>query len=295
MQPRTGRKHPVRSTIVYLNGRYLPASRAQVSAFDRGFLYGDGLFETVRIYRGIPFALDAHLKRMRASGRRIGLVIPHHARIWNGIIRELLRRNRLLASNTAVRLTVIRGIGGEGLLPPRRVHPTVLLTLRRLDPEIPHLQERGVAVVLLPFHPGIGAFLAGVKTVDYLTASIAKRIARRRGAYEGVYCTPNGEILEGTTSNIFIVRGRSVLTPRLASGVLPGVTRSLVLKIAASEGFRAHEQRIKIEDLKKAEEAFLTASTIEILPIRSVENRRVGNRTWPTTRQLQKAFADHRP
>ncbi|MGH7857706.1 MAG: aminotransferase class IV, partial [Candidatus Binatia bacterium] len=157
-----------RSGIVWLNGRFLPASRARVSALDRGLLYGDGIFDTVRSYDGRPFALDAHLRRLRRTARRLDLVFPGDAHAWERRIVELLRRNDL--TDAAVRLTLTRGAAGEGLLPPSRVRPTLLLTARRLHPSLPALRKKGVGVVLLPFHPGLAGLLAGQKTVDYLTA-----------------------------------------------------------------------------------------------------------------------------
>ena len=281
--------------VAYINGRFVHTARARVSALDRGLLYGDGLFETLRIYRGMPFALDAHLRRIRASGRRIGLTVPGAAKFWEGIIRDLLRRNRVGAADIALRLTVTRGVGGDGLLPPSRVKPTILITLRSLDPDLPRLSKRGVRVTLLPFHPGIGALLAGVKTVDYLTALIGKQLARRRGAYEGIYCTPVGQILEGTTSNIFIVRRRSLLTPPLAAGILPGVTRHLVMGLAVRLGLSVRERVLTTRDLETADEAFLTSTAIEILPIRSLDQRRIGDELRPVTRQLQTTFSGCHP
>jgi branched-chain amino acid aminotransferase len=280
----------VRPSIVYLNGRFLLATEARISVLDRGLLYGDGLFETVRIYQGSPFLLGAHLRRIRAGGRRIELTIPGGVEFWRRRIRELLRRSGSDGAHAAVRLTVTRGLGGEWLLPPRRIRPTTLLTQRPLDPNLPRLKSVGVRVVLLPFHPGLGGFLSGLKTIDYLTAMVGKQIARRRKAYEGIYSTEAGEVLEGTTSNLFVVYGRSVLTPPLQRGVLPGVTRGLVMRMAEKEGFRVSEERLSKRDLEGADEAFLTASTIEILPIRWLGRQQIGNGTNRVTRRLQELF-----
>lgn len=285
----------MKAPIVYLSGRFCLTSRARISALDRGFLYGDGLFETIRIYRGIPFALRAHLNRMRKGARRIGLAIPGSQESWEKILRGLLRRNRLTGADIAARITVTRGAGGDGLLPPRRVRPTTLVTLRPLDPNLRVLRERGIQIAFLPFHPGIGGFLNGVKTVDYVTALVGKRLARSQGAYEGVYCTPAGEILEGTTSNIFIVRDKRLFTPPLAAGVLPGVTRSLVMQHAKRIGYPVQELRLTKSDLETADEAFLTATTIEILPIRVVGRRRIGGQKRPVIRDLQQAFTEGHP
>lgn len=277
-------------SIVYLNGRFLPEARARVSALDRGLLFGDGLFETMRSYRGRPFALAAHLDRLRRAALHIHLSVRGNDAWWESRMVGLLRRNRL--DDAAVRLTITRGDAGDGLLPPRRAKPTVLMTTRRLDPRIPALQRRGVRVVVLPFHPGLGGFLAGRKTIDYLTALVGKTIARRRGAFEGIYSTPEGELLEGTTSNLFLVKGRRLVTPPLRRGVLPGITRGIVLRLARRAGLETAERPVTRRDLGSADEAFLTATTIEILPIQAVDQRRIGVADRPVTRRLQELFGD---
>lgn len=279
--------------IVYLNGRFVAARAARVSALDRGLLYGDGLFETVRTYRGRPFALDRHFDRLAAGAHAIALPLPFDERRCRRIISGLLRRNPSLAGEAAVRLTVTRGPGGDWLLPPARPKPTVLATLRPPDPRLPRLRRRGVKVVVLPFHPGFGGLLAPVKTVDYLTAQVGKALARRRGAFEGIYSSPSGEIFEGTTSNLFVVRRRSLVTPPVGRGIRPGVTREIVIGLAGRAGVRVEERRLGAKDLLTAEEAFLTATTIEVLPIRAVGAARL-----PVidgiTRLLQQGYTDLR-
>jgi branched-subunit amino acid aminotransferase/4-amino-4-deoxychorismate lyase len=287
------RQEPVkkrRERTVYLNGRFLPASAAYVRAEDRGILYGDGLFETIRVYRGRPFALDAHLLRLRRAGERTRLRIPGGSTWWAATIVELLRRNRLDAKDAAVRLTITRGIdAGLGLLPPRRPRQTVLVSARPVAPHLAKWQRRGVAVVLLPFSPGSRGYLSGVKTTDYLTALLGKAIAHEQGAFEGIYCTSAGRVLEGTTSNLFVIRGNLLVTPPLAAGILPGITRAEVLGLARRAGLRPRERALHVRELQTADEAFLTASTIEIVPIRTVNRSRVGH-GHPKTRELQTLF-----
>jgi D-amino acid aminotransferase len=279
----------VKEPIVYQNGRFLRASRAVVGVADRGFLYGDALFETVRVYRGRPFAVAEHFARLRRGAKTIRLRVPWTRSEWETTIVELVRRNRLANADVAVRLTLTRGVGGDGLILPRRQQPTVVMTVRTLPRGLVRLQRRGVRVVLLPFHPGSGGLLAGIKSVDYLTAALGKTIARERGAFEGVYRTAGGELLEGTTSNLFLVAGSHLLTPPLGRGVLAGVTRGIVIDLAAEAGLRVRERRLRESDLRHADEAFLTASTIEVLPIRAVEGRRFGP-PGPRTRTLQDLY-----
>ncbi|MGH7898770.1 MAG: aminotransferase class IV [Candidatus Binatia bacterium] len=277
--------------ILYLNGRFVAASAASVSAEDRGLLYGDGLFETVRIYHGRPFALDRHLWRLRQAGERVRMRIPGSRRWWEAILSELLRRNRLDGKDAAVRVTITRGVGGVGLLPPRRTRQTILASANRISSELGEWQRRGVAVVLLPFSPGSDAFLTGIKTTDYLTALIGKAMARERDAFEGIYCSRDGRVLEGTTTNVFVIHGKQLLAPPVESGILPGITRAQVLRIARRIGLEPHERAIRIRDLELADEAFLTASTIEIVPIATVDRKPIGLRGHhPKTDELRRLF-----
>lgn len=281
--------------IVYLSGRYLPASRARVSVFDRGLLYGDALFETVRVYGDQPFALESHWARMAGGAQRMGFRIPGDAALWSNIAATLVRRNGLTSAGAAVRFTVTRGPAGETLAPPRGAQPMLLATARALDPRLPRFRRRGVAVSILPFHSGLGGLLDGVKTTDYATAVLAKVEAARQGAFEGIYSTPRGELLEGATSNLFCVRRGKLLTPPLATGVLPGVTRSLVVELARELGIAVREKRLQRADLERADEAFLTATTLEVMPIRSVDGSSLGD-PGLLTRRLQDAYcAGHAP
>ena len=280
--------------IVFVGGRFVPAERAHVSVFDRGFLFGDGLFETIRAYHGVPFALAEHLQRMKLGARALGFTIPWSLSRWRVTIVELLRRNDRLDVDAAVRITVTRGIG-RGLLPPRRATPTVVITLRELDARLPRLRRTGVAVALVPFHAGAGGLLASVKTTDYATAVVARETARRRRAYEAIYRLPDGTLGEGTTTNLFVVQGGRLTTPPIAGGILPGVTRRLVLDLARNAGIPAAERRITVEDLRGADEAFLTATTIELLPISAVDGVAMGTAGRPVTRRLQRLFCAAHP
>ena len=256
---------------IFVDGRFVPAARAQVSALDRGLLYGDGLFETFRTYRGIPFALDDHLSRLRQAAERIRLPVHRSSSWWRTVIAEVLRRNRLDSRDAVVRVTITRGAGGASLIPPRGIRPTILVVARALPRQVSSWHQSGVPVVLLPFHPGLDGLLGGLKTTDYLTALMGKMLAREHGAFEGIYQTASGEVLEGTTSNVFLANGRRLETPPLSRGILPGITRERVLAIARRNGFAVRERTIRTRELRDAQAAFLTASTIEVMPIRSID------------------------
>jgi D-amino acid aminotransferase len=275
--------------FVWLNGRVLDARAARVSALDRGLLHGDGLYDTWRTYGGVPFATAAHLRRLAASTRRLGFPSPGAPHVWDARARRLVARNGL--ADAAVRLTMTRGATGDALLPVRSGPPTLLLTVRPLPADLARQRQTGVACVLLPF-PRDAAYPWGtMKLVGHVSAVIGRREALRRGAAEGLYVTRDGEVTEGTTSNLFAVVRGAVVTPPRESGVLGGVTRDLVLRLARRLGLPAREEPLAAARLRRAAEVFVTASTVEVLPVVRLDGRPVGSGTpGPVTRRLQSAY-----
>ncbi len=270
---------------VSLNGRLVPAARAKISVFDRGFLYGDGLFETLRSYRGALVALDDHLLRLKSSAAFFGIPVPD--RPWAEEIRELLLDNDLLSQDASVRITVTRGPGVPGLLPPTRVEPTVLMVAAPVAPEVVQQQRAGINVTLLPFAKS--GFLAEHKLLNYVPAILGRLIAQAQQAQEALYAE-GGWISEGTTSNLFLWRGGKLLTTPL-HGLLPGVTRRWVSEIAAAKSLPLLERPISVRALKSADEAFLTASVVEVLPVVRVEGQPIGTgRVGPITRKIQRFY-----
>jgi branched-subunit amino acid aminotransferase/4-amino-4-deoxychorismate lyase len=278
--------------LVWLNGRVLPARTARVSALDRGLLHGDGAYDTWRTYDGAPFAVAAHLRRLAAAARLLGLPPPGSVATWERRTRLLAGRNGL--RNAAVRLTISRGDAGELPVPTRRARATVLLTTRPIPPDLPHRQTDGIAAVLLPFPRDAAPPWGGLKLIGHASLVVGRRLAARRGAAEGLYVTPTGEVTEATTASLFMVERGAVVTPPLASGVLPGVTRALVLQLARRADLRVREERIPVARLRRATEVFLTASTVEILPVARLDGRPVGDGTpGAVTRRLQERYRAH--
>ncbi len=276
--------------LVWLNGRFLPARDARVSALDRGLLHGDGAYDTWRTYGGVPFATAAHLRRLAAAARVLGLPAPGPARVWERRVRGLVARSGL--TDAAVRLTVTRGTAGEALAPERPARPTLLLAVRRLPAHLARRQREGVSVILLPFPRDAGPPWGGLKLVGHPSAVVGRVAASRRGAAEGLYVTPGGEVTEATSANLFLVERGALVTP--AAGILPGVTRALVIALARRAGLRVREERVTVARLRRAREVFLTASTIEILPVARLGGRAVGSgRPGPVTQRLQSAYAGH--
>ncbi len=260
--------------LVWLNGRVLRARDATISVLDRGLLHGDGLYDTWRTYGGHPFAVAAHLRRLAGAARLLRLPRPDPAAAWERRARTIVRRNGL--GDATVRLTITRGAAGDSLVPDRPARMTQLLTVRRLPADLAQQQRHGIGVVLLPFPRDVAAPWAALKLLGHPSAIVGRTLAARRGAPEGLYVTASGEVSEGTTSNVFLVEGGTVVTPPATGGVLGGVTRDLVLRLARRAGLAVREEPIAVGRLRGAAEVFVTASTIEILPVVRLDARRVG-------------------
>ncbi len=270
------------SGYVWLNGRIVLARRARISVFDRGFLYGDGLFETVRCYRGNPFLLDEHMRRMHRSAAFLGLPVPEVN--WPGVIEKLLAANSLLDNDASVRITVTRGQAPPGLLPPRAVRPTAFAFALPVPGSLAEDQKRGVKVMTVPF--ARSGFLAVHKLLDYVPAILARTIAAKQKAKEALYLH-GGWILEATTANVFAVFDGTVVTPP-TDELLPGITRALVISLAQKAGFTVAERPIAVNDLPKAQEVFLTSAVVEVLPVIQVgETTIAGGSPGPVTTRLQ--------
>jgi branched-subunit amino acid aminotransferase/4-amino-4-deoxychorismate lyase len=275
--------------LVWLNGRCLHVRDARLSVLDRGLLHGDGVYDTWRTYDGEPFAVAAHLHRLAAAARQLRLPPPGPAAVWTLRARRLVARNGL--REATIRLTITRGAAGDFLVPDRAAPPTQLLTVRRLPGDLAAQQAHGIAAVLLPFPRDVAPPWGGLKLLGHPSAVVGRMVALRRGAREGLYVTPGGEVTEGTTSNLFLVEGGAVVTPPAAGDVLGGVTRDLVLRLARRAGIDVREERISLARLRRASEIFLTASTVEILPIVRLDGRRVrSGRPGTVTRTLQQAY-----
>lgn len=271
---------------VWLNGRIVRASTARISVFDRGFLYGDAVFETVRLYDGKPFLWSRHRQRLRHS---LSLFqIPQPSMELQNAIEELATACKLVES--AIRITVTRGVG-EGLIPPPDLSPTVLLSAREVPENLPAHRSTGVTVIRLPFGNGSQSIVTGHKTTNYATAVQGRILAAQKNAYEAIYVEANDRISEATTSNVFAVFGKTIHTPPLEAGCLPGITRQVVIEIAEAEGFRVRVAPLSAKRLDQANEIFLTGSIIEILPVAQLDENLVGiSAPGPVTRRLSRAY-----
>ncbi len=259
---------------IYLNDRVVRAERARISVFDRGFLYGDGVFETVRIHDGRPMWLDRHLTRLARSCRQIQLAIPE--KNWPAIFQKVIDKNHV--DHAAMRLTLSRGPGRS----PASADPTVVLFPRPLPHVSRSHRRKGVTLTLLrrPLSSPTQA-----KTLNYLNNLLAKEEAVERGAFEGLLLTPGGYLAECSMSNVFFIKDKTLHTPSLACGILAGITRGIVLEVAATLGLAVKEGRYRPDFLFDADECFLTSSGIGILPVHAIDGRSFPSHAWVATLQ----------
>jgi branched-chain amino acid aminotransferase len=289
--------------LVNIDGVLVPPAEAKVSVFDRGFLYGDSVYEVVRTYGGIPFALEAHLRRLDHSAERIGLSLPWDARRTAAEVARTLAAARgedpaepdaapWNVGERYLRLIMTRGAGEIGLDPALAVDPKAILIVRPLrGPPLAAYRDGVEACVVRVEHVSPRAVDATAKTGNYLSHVLAVREARAAGAYEAFMLDREGFVTEGTTSNVFAVLRGEVVTPPLAAGILEGVTRGLVLGLAHDMGLAAREQPMRPEDLESAEEIFITSTVREIVPVTRLGERAVGDgRAGRLTGRLHAAF-----
>ena len=267
---------------VWVDGRLAPADGAHVSAFDRGFQLGDGIFETLRARAGHPAELDAHLERLRRSAAGLAIELPPDidALVDRGIA-EILGAEGLDAPNSdaSVRITITRGpIFGRGLLPAdERVAPTIAIQAWPvLPPRTDHL-ERGLHLVVSAIRRDPESPLASLKTISRADYVHARLEARRVGADDALFLTIDGHLSEATSANLFLVRGGELATPDLACAILPGTTRSWILGWGRRAGLAVAESWLTTRDLAEADEAFLCSSVAGILPVTRFEGRPIGS------------------
>jgi branched-chain amino acid aminotransferase len=275
--------------MVFLNGAFLPAEEAQISVFDGGFLHGSGLFETMRADHGKVFRLDEHLERMLHSSEKLGLPLERPDLPLTRDFDELLARNNL----TIARLRMTATFGGmhPASSTSDGVAKNICVTATALPPYPPELTARGMAVMITTFTQSSHDPLAGHKTTGYLPRLLALRDAHKHGCGEALWFTPQNYLAEGSVSSVFIVRDGGLATPPLDTPILPGVSRAVVLELAAQECVPCEEKRLTINDLLDADEVFLTNSSLQVAPVCRVEKKDIGNgKPGPVTARIREAF-----
>jgi aminodeoxychorismate lyase len=275
---------------VFLNGEFVPEDRAVISVFDRGFLYGDGLFEGIRVFNGKPFRWRQHLERFQCGANFLRIAVPFSSEAVGEFAKRLIAENQ--ASNSLLRLTLSRGIGARGYSPKNAEQPTFVMAtypMPTAEPSNPPAWRVFISSFRLP----AGEPLARFKNLNKLPQVLARAEADAESADEALLLNSDGHVVEGSTSNLFWIRGETVCTPPLPSGILPGVTRATVLELCGVAGIEVREENIVPGELQKMDGAFLSLSSAGIAEIallngkplkRSSIPRRVSEAYWEAVR-----------
>jgi branched-chain amino acid aminotransferase len=282
------------AATVNVNGQISAERDAVIPVFDHGFLYGEGIYETLRTYNGRLFLYDRHLRRLRNSARLIDLELPLTNDELATRIHETINAAKLEKAEAYVRVLVTRGVGELTYNLNATPKPSWVIIVKPLIPSAAELYERGVKVVLVDVvrnHPQ--SVNPMIKSNNLMNSALAAQQALKRGGFEGVMRNYRGELTECTQSNLFIVKNGAALTPPLESGLLPGITREFVFELGRDAGIDVREQVLCDHDLFRADEAFLTSTTREVLPIVTVDDRKIGDgKPGPVTLKLLKAFRE---
>jgi branched-chain amino acid aminotransferase len=276
--------------FIYIDGEFYPKSQAKISVFDHGLLYGDGVFEGIRAYNGIVFKLKEHVNRLFASAHMMMLKIPLSREQVVEAVLETLRKNQL--KDAYIRLVVTRGVGDLGLDPRKCPKATIFIITGAIVLHGTEAKRKGITAYIswVRRHP-VDATSHEIKSLNYLNSVMAKIEANLAGADEAIVLDKAGFVSEGVGENIFIVKNGKLMTPPVCGGALPGITAEVVTRLAKKMGVELVESSITPYQLLNADEAFFTGTAAEIVPIREVNKRQIGDGApGPVTKQLLAAF-----
>jgi len=275
---------------VSIDGRIVDGDQARVSVFDRGFLYGDSVFEVFRTYEGVPFAQQEHLERLSRSAERLMIPMPVSLQTLSAEVRATL--DAAGEGNWYVRVLITRGMGPLTYDLTTATKPLRVIIVVPVSVPPARYYEQGIAVSLLrASRPTDDIRASGAKASNYLANLLAVYEAKQQGAQEAIMLGRSGQILEGASSNLFVVKGATLLTPEVEPGILVGITRATVIAAAAAEGIEVEETEVRPEDLYEADEAFLTSSIREVMPVVSADGRTIGSgKPGPMTKRLHQAY-----
>ena len=277
------------SNFIFLNGKIISDIDANISSADRGFLYGDGIYETLRSYNGKPFKLADHLERMRHSARQLKISFDYTNADIGERINELLEKNH--TQDAYIRITLSRGSGGGRLQMDDNIEPTTLIQLKPFSPYDSKLYDEGMSLVVSDYKRSTTCPISRYKSTNLLQSILRKEESNKKSAHETIILNTDGFVAECVVSNIFMVCGGSVITPSLDTNILPGITRRMVLDICKDSGIPSSEEHFKVDALIKAEEVFITNSLMEIMPVSTINDCKIGNSvTGKITQQITNAY-----
>ncbi|MCD6125412.1 MAG: branched-chain-amino-acid transaminase [Thaumarchaeota archaeon] len=274
-------------SLIYINGNLVPESEAKISVLDHGFLYGDGVFEGIRAYKGVVFKLREHIERLYDSAKFLKIEIPMSKEELIEAILETIRKNGLM--DCYIRVVVTRGVGDLGLDPRKCGKPSIIIIVKPMGPL---LGKKAVSLIISSVRrDGVDATNHQAKSLNYLNSILAKLEAISAGADDAIMLDNRGFVSEATGENVFIVKNGKIMTPPPTSGVLLGITRNCIIELARKLGYEVMERELTPFELITADEVFLTGTAAEIVPVESVNGRKIGTRVpGPITERLIKEF-----
>ncbi|MCP3978196.1 MAG: branched-chain-amino-acid transaminase [bacterium] len=278
--------------LIYLNGKLVPKEEAKVSVYDHGLLYGDGVFEGIRVYEGNIFRLREHIERLYESARTIMLEIPMSLeKMIEATVETVAANGR---KDGYIRLVVSRGVGDLGIDPANCDVPTVIIIVDGIALYPPEFYDTGISLITASTRRiPLECLDPRIKSLNYLNNIQAKIEARRAGVPEAIMLNQNGRVAECTADNLFVIKDGKLLTPDVTEGALPGITRATVLELGKQIGYEPQETRLGLHDLYNAEECFLTGTGAEIVPVINVDGRGIGDGTpGAGTGRLLRAFRE---
>jgi branched-chain amino acid aminotransferase len=279
-------------TVIYVNGRFVAKEEATVSVYDHGFLYGDGVFEGIRVYHGRIFKLDAHVDRLFESAHTLGIQVPLSRAEMTEAILETVRRTGL--RDAYIRPVVSRGPGDLGIDPRKCPRPNVIVIVDSIQLYPEEAYRKGLRMITTSTRQRpVDVLNPRIKTCNYLNNILARMEANLVGVDEGLMLTTQGYVAECTADNVFVVKSGRVLTPPAYLGILQGVTRQAVLDLCGGLGIPAVEQVLTLHDMYTADECFLTGTGAELGPVVELDGRKIGaGRPGPTSLRILAAFRE---
>jgi branched-chain amino acid aminotransferase len=279
-----------KESFIYVDGNYHHKSGAKISVYDHGFLYGDGVFEGIRAYNGSVFKLKEHIDRLYSSARAIMLEIPLTKEEMMKAVVETLKKNKL--TDAYIRLVVSRGAGDLGLDPRKCPKPTIIIITDKIRLHDTTAKEKGItAIISWVKRDPVDATSHEIKSLNYLNSILAKVEANNANVDEAICLNKEGFVCEGVAENIFIVANGQIITPPTSTGALRGITRAVAIEIAQKLGYNVVKKEITPVDLFIAEEIFFTGTAAEVIPVREISKRRIGDGTpGPVTRRLMEEY-----
>ena len=279
----------IMTNFIFLNDKIIPDTDGSISTGDRGFLYGDGIYETLRSYNGNPFKLSEHLERMRYSAKQLRISFEYTNAEIDKWINELIEKNR--CQDAYIRITLSRGAGGGRLQMDDNIGPTTMIQVKALTPYDRNLYDEGMSLVVSDYRRSTSCPISRHKSTNLLKSIILKEEANKRSADETIILNTDGHVAECVVSNIFMVSGESIVTPSLDTNILPGITRKTVLDICRDSSIPASEECFEIDRLVNSDEVFITNSLMEIMPVSKIDDSKIGKAVpGKITRQLMSAY-----